>query len=62
MSSTTIIITMGSTAVVTAITEKVLQAFGKQNESQMVNIGGLSLVGCESVILVKKLIDVCKTI
>lgn len=59
MSNTAIIITMGSTAIVSAVSEKILVAFNKQNEAQMVNIGGLSLVGCQALLLVKKLIDAC---
>ncbi|AEB77419.1 hypothetical protein IRP63_14995 (plasmid) [Clostridium botulinum] len=62
MSNTAIIIAMGSTAIVSAITEKVLIAFNKQNESQMVNIGGLSLVGCQAVLLVTKLIKACSAL
>ncbi|BAE47894.1 hypothetical protein G8S49_06370 [Clostridium botulinum C] len=62
MSNTAVIIAMGSTAIVSAISEKVLVAFGKQNEAQMVNIGGLSLVGCQAVLLVTKLIKACSAL
>ncbi|MCD3319524.1 hypothetical protein G8V07_11585 [Clostridium botulinum D/C] len=62
MSNTAVIIAMGSTAIVSAISEKVLVAFGKQNEAQMVNIGGLSLVGCQAVLLVTQLIKACSAL
>jgi len=62
MSNTAVIIAMGSTAIVSAISEKVLVAFGKQNEAQMINIGGLSLVGCQAVLLVTKLIKACSAL
>lgn len=56
------ILVMVGVSVTTAIGEKTLNAFGKQDLANLVNVGGLSLVGITSIKLVKNLIVTCKTL
>lgn len=58
--NTTLIITMGFTAVGTAVVEKVLIAFGKSDMAQYVNIGGTSLIGAQAVGLAFNLLNQVK--
>jgi hypothetical protein len=56
------ILFMAGTAVATAVSEKVANAFGKQELGQFIAISGLGLLGLIAVKSVKDLLVGCKTL
>lgn len=60
--NTALIVTMGSVAIVTAVSEKVCVAFGKADIAGWVNIAGMSLVGASAVGLAINLLKTVSTL
>lgn len=59
---TGLIITMAAIGITTAVTEKLLNAFGKVDMATFINIAGLSGIGVMALALVIKLLKTCSTI
>lgn len=60
--NTTLIVTMAAIGISAAVAEKLLNAFGKVDMAQFVNIAGLSGIGVTALGIVIKLLKTCTAI
>ncbi|NMM62076.1 hypothetical protein HBE96_05100 [Clostridium sp. P21] len=60
--NTTLIVTMAAIGISAAVAEKLLNAFGKVDMAQFVNIAGLSGIGVTALGIVIKLLQACTSI
>jgi hypothetical protein len=60
--NTTLIVTMAAIGISSAVAEKLLNAFGKVDMAQFVNIAGLSGIGVTAIAIVIKLLKACISI
>lgn len=60
--NTTLIVTMAAIGISASVAEKLLNAFGKVDMAQFVNIAGLSGIGVTALGIVIKLLQACTSI